>query len=71
MSSVKIKWVGFDDWQIKNCSKCGAQIVLLESKSGSYYPVNFLGLREVIKTDFHKCGQKTTLTGLDLSYYKL
>ena len=40
---------------IKKCKYCGAEIVWLKSKTGKSYPVNFIGVADVIKTDFHKC----------------
>jgi hypothetical protein len=42
---------------IKKCRYCQAEIVWLKSKKGKYYPVNFNGLVEVHKTDFHKCNR--------------
>ena len=54
-------WAGLDlettdAHRVKKCRKCGAEIVLLQSaKSGKWYPVNFKGVCDVMKNDFHKC----------------
>ena len=38
------------------CKHCGAEIVWLKSaKTGKFYPVNFMGVAGVNKTDFHNC----------------
>ena len=45
-----------DAWRIKSCKRCGSDIVWLVSKrTGKSYPVNFCGLIDVFKNDFHKC----------------
>jgi len=46
-----------DSSLVKTCKNCGAKIVWLKSSRSKYYPVNFLGLIDVLKTDYHKCGQ--------------
>jgi hypothetical protein len=43
------------DHLIKKCKYCGAEIVWLRNRKGKYYPVNFRGLIDVNKTDFHNC----------------
>jgi len=43
--------------QIKKCRHCGAEIVWLKNRRGKWYPVNFRGLIDVNKMDFHKCSE--------------
>jgi len=50
MNYVKVK-----NWQIKRCKKCDCQIALLQSKNGSYYPVEFHGILWVPRNEFHSC----------------
>ena len=56
-------WAGLDlmeqDWRIKKCSRCKQEIVWLKSaRTGKNYPVDFKGVADVIKSDFHKCGRR-------------
>lgn len=46
---------GVDAGRVKKCRNCGAEIVLLQSRKGKWYPVNFTGIMDVMKNDFHKC----------------
>ena len=39
--------------KIKQCNRCGAEVVWLESKNGKFYLVNFNGGESVETTDFH------------------
>lgn len=60
MKKSKTLWAGLDlqthDNLIKKCSRCGSEIVWLKSaKTGKNYPVNFNGIIDVMKNDFHKC----------------
>lgn len=53
-------WAGLDLMaqdakRITRCKRCSEQIVWLKAKSGKSYPVNFNGLADVLKADFHKC----------------
>ena len=56
-------WEGLDlkheSHRIKKCKYCGAEIVWLKSrKTGKPYPVNFFGICDVLRNDFHKCNKK-------------
>jgi len=44
-----------DDHLIKKCKYCGKEVVWLQNRKGKWYPVNFLGVCDVNKIDFHKC----------------
>ena len=65
MTSKRVIMAGLDlsdkTYLIKRCKRCNAEIIWLQSKKGKYYPVNFVGLIDVAKNDFHKCGQNPLL----------
>ena len=49
--------------KVKTCKRCGAPVIWIASRYGRLYPVNHRGKDGYRKTDFHKCGKPSRVSG--------